>query len=106
MTTVIKKGGKEQKFSPEKIKRAVGKAAKEAKLSPVERRKLIRELAPVIRAVRKRKTIKTSMIAKLVLAKLQRKSKATAAAWRKHAKKHRRKATKRRTVRRKVHRKK
>ena len=45
MTTVMKRGGEEQKFVPEKIKRAIGRAAKVAKLSLKERKKLVREVA-------------------------------------------------------------
>ena len=87
MTHVIKRGGKEQKFNSEKIKRAIRKAAKEAKLPPAKAKKLASEVgSSVARACRRRKTIKTSAIAKLVVSKLQRKSKETAAAWRKYAK--------------------
>ncbi len=92
MTHVIKRGGKEQKFISDKIKRAIDKAAKEAKLPPAERKKLVREVAGVvIRACRRRKTIRTTEIGRLVASKLQKKSKVTAAAWRKYAKRHKRK---------------
>ena len=90
MTKVIKRGGKEQKFASEKIKRSILRAAKEAKLSPAERKKLVREVAgPVIRACRKRKTINAKAIRKIVVSKLDKKSKDTAAAWRKYEKRHR-----------------
>lgn len=110
MTNVIKRGGKIQKFSPSKLKRAIAAAIREAKVPMKNRKKILREVAgPVMKAVRKRKTIKSSAIAKLVVAKLRRKSKEAATKWvkyerrrhkkRTHAKK--RRTAKRRTVRRK-----
>ncbi len=92
MTKVIKKGGKEQKFVPNKIKRAIEKAAKEAKLLPAERKVLIRVVGgSVIKACRRRKTIKSSMIRKMIVDKLQKKSKPVASTWRKFEKRHKKK---------------
>ncbi len=91
MTKVIKKGGKEQKFVPNKIKRAINKAAMEAKLPPAERKILVRVVGgAVIKACRRRKTIKSSMIRRLIVHKLQTKARPVASAWIKYEKRHKR----------------
>ena len=92
MTKVIKKGGKEQKFVPNKIKRAINKAAMEAKLPPAERKTLVRIVGgAVTKACKRRKTIKATEIRNMVVSKLQKKSKPVAAAWRKFEKRHKKK---------------
>ncbi len=115
MTYVIKRGGNTQVFSPSKLKKAIAAAIREAKVPRAQRTKLLREVAnPVIKAVKKKKTIKSSAIAKLVVAKLRVKSKEAAAKWvkyerrrhkkRTHAKKRvaKRRTAKKRTVKRKA----
>ena len=92
MTTVIKKGGKKEGFSPAKIRKSIAGAAKDAGVPFFERLGLVSEVAnPVIRACRKKETIKASAIRTMVVGKLQRKSKLVAAAWRKYESRHRRK---------------
>ncbi len=89
MTKVIKKGGKEQKFVPNKIKRAINKAAMDAKMAPAERKILVRVVGgAVIKAGRKRKTIQSSMIRKLIVHKLRTKARPVASAWVKYEKRH------------------
>jgi transcriptional regulator NrdR family protein len=106
MTTVVKRGGKKQKFSPSKIKKAVMGAAREAKVPTSKRAKLVREVTgPVINACKKKKTVKATAIRTLILSRLRKKSKGAAAAWVKYDRKHR-KGAKRRTAKKRVHRKK
>jgi transcriptional regulator NrdR family protein len=89
MTNVIKRGGKEQKFSPSKIKRAINKAATEAKMPPAERKILVRVVGgAVIKACRKRKTVNSSVIRKLIVQKLKTKARPVALSWIKYEKRH------------------
>ncbi len=95
MTTVIKRGGRKQSFSPGKIKKAVEKAAKEAKVPKAKRDKLVKEVAgAVIALFGKKRSVKAIAIRKAVLSRLERKSKAAAAAWRMGERKKKRKAAK------------
>ncbi|MDD5700112.1 MAG: ATP cone domain-containing protein [Candidatus Nanoarchaeia archaeon] len=92
MTTVIKRGGRKQDFDASKIRKSVRCAARDAGIPLFHRCGLVMQVAnPVIRACRKRKTISSSAIKKMVLSRLQRKSKDAAAAWRKYESRHRRK---------------
>jgi transcriptional regulator NrdR family protein len=96
MTQVIKRGGKKQKFNPSKIKKSVLSAARDAKIPKAKRAKLVREVAgPVIKACKKKKSVKTSAIRSLLVARLRKKSKEAAAAWIKYERKHRKGAKKR-----------
>ncbi len=106
MTSVIKRGGRTQKFSPSKIKNAVMGALREAKVPKPKRAKIVREVTgPVIRACRRRKTIKATAIRSLIVPRLRKKSKEAAAKWLSYERKHR-KGTRRRTAKRRVHHKK
>jgi len=90
MTNVIKRGGKTQKFNPSKIKKSVMSAARDAKVPKAKRAKLVREVAgPVIKACRKKKTVKSAAIRSLIVKRLRKKSKESAAAWLKYERKHR-----------------
>jgi transcriptional regulator NrdR family protein len=92
MTKVIKRGGKTQKFNPSKIKKSVMAALRDAKVPKPKRAKIVREVAgPVIKACRKRKSVKASAIRSLVVPKLRKKCKEAAAAWLKYERKHRKK---------------
>lgn len=89
MTNVIKKGGKEQKFVPNKIKRAINKAAMDAKMAPAERKILVRVVGgAVIKACRKRKAVNSSVIRKLIVQKLRTKARPAAISWIKYEKRH------------------
>lgn len=87
MTTVIKKGGGRQQFSPAKIKKAIKGAAREAKASARTKKELEKVAKEVIAKFRGRKLVKTAEIRRAVLAKLSRKAKAVAAAWKRKEKK-------------------
>jgi len=98
MTTVIKRGGRKQKFSADKIKKAVMGALREAKVPKSKRAKIVREVTgPVIRSCRKRKTIKATAIRSLVVPRLRKKSKEAAAKWLSYERRHR-KGTRKRTA--------
>jgi len=85
MTTVIKKGGKRQAFVPNKIRKSVVMAAKEARLSPAKIKSLLKEVAePVIAFYRKKKLVKSVDIRRALLGRLDRKVKAVSASWRKY----------------------
>jgi transcriptional regulator NrdR family protein len=104
MTNVIKRGGKTQKFSPSKIKSAVMGALREAKVPKPKRAKIVREVTgPVIKACKKKKTVKALAIRSLIVARLRKKSKEGAAAWIKYEKKHRKGAKRRIAKKRVVH---
>ena len=97
MTQVIKRGGRTQKFSADKIKRAVMGALREAKVPKPKRAKIVREVTgPVIKACRKRKAIKATAIRSLIVPRLRKKSKEAAAKWLSYERKHRKSARKRR----------
>ena len=90
MTTVIKRDGKTRKFSPAKVKSAVMGALRDAKVPKPKRAKIVREVAgPVIKACKKRKTIKGTAIRSQIVKRLRKKCKEGAAAWLKYEKKHR-----------------
>ena len=89
MTTVIKRGGKKEPFNPSKIKRSVRAAARDAGIPLFGRMALVREVAkPVIRACRRKESVKASAIRTMVVKRLSRKSKEAAAAWKKYEKRH------------------
>jgi len=102
MTSVVKRGGRTQKFSPSKIKSAVMGALREAKVPKAKRAKIVREVTgPVIRACKKRKTVKATAIRSLIVPRLRKKSKEGAEAWVKYERRHR-KGAKRRTTKKRV----
>jgi len=99
---VIKKGGKREKFKPEKLKRSIRRACKDAKISAVKAKKIVSKVAaPVLRFARKRKAIKNAVLRTKVLAGLRKAEPAAAKAWLKYEKRRRaRRVPKRRKVRR------
>ena len=85
MTTVIKKGGKRQAFVSNKIRRAVTRAAKEARLSSAKIKNLLKEVAePVIAFYKKKKLVKSVDIRRALLGRLDRKAKSVSASWRRY----------------------
>ena len=79
--TVIKRGGKTQAFSPSKIKKAIEKTAKDAKVPVVKRKELLKEVALPIIKLYKNKRVKSTELRKIILRRLSSRSKATVAAW-------------------------
>jgi transcriptional regulator NrdR family protein len=89
MTTVIKKGGRRQAFIPAKIKKAVERAAKDARLSSAQIKVLVREVAePVIAFYGKKKTVKAVDIRRALLGRLNRRAKSVVLSWRRYQNKH------------------
>jgi len=87
MVKVVKRGGAEEEFIPDKIRESVSKAAKEAGLAVDKIRVLVREIAePVIQLFGKKEVVKTSELRKSLLGRLDRKAKKVSIAWRKHDK--------------------
>lgn len=88
---VIKRSGKKQAFSIAKLKRAVEKAAKDAKLSAAKRKKLVAEVvSPLVKTLKRKKMIKASALRKVVLGRIGRRAKAVAAAWKRFDRKKKR----------------
>jgi len=88
MTNVIKRGGqRKQAFSPSKIKSSIKGAAKEAGFSPKKTEEVVREVGnEVINFFGKKRVVKAVDIRKSILGRLQRRSKAAAAAWKRFEK--------------------
>jgi transcriptional regulator NrdR family protein len=88
MTQVIKRGGKRQAFSPSKIKNSIKAAAREAGLSRSKIEKLVKEVGDsVVAFYRKKRVVKSTILRKSILRRLERKAKSVASAWRRHEKK-------------------
>jgi len=83
--TIIKKDGRRQKFSKTKIERAIDKAAREAKVSAAKRKEICKEIANgIVESLKRRKTISASELRTRVLRRLETRSKAAVAAWRRY----------------------
>lgn len=88
MAKVLKRSGKKVAFSQAKLKRAIDKAAKDAKITPKKRKEVIKEVsAPVIKAVKKKRVIKAVDLKRMILRKLDKVAKKAATAWRRYDKK-------------------
>jgi len=79
---VVKRDGKTQKFNPSKIKKAIEKTAKDAGLNSAKRKDLLKEVALPIIKLYKHKRVKSVDLRKVILRRLQSRSKATVAEWR------------------------
>lgn len=87
---VIKKSGKRQAFSVAKLKRAVEKAAKDAKLRGSKAKTLAKEVVdPLVKALKRKKTVRASALRKAVLGRIERRAKAVATAWKRFDRKRR-----------------
>ncbi len=103
MTTVIKRGGSRQKFSPSKIKKAIASALRSAKVPKKKADVIVAQVGgSVIALFKKRKLVKATEIGKAVGTRLATKSKAAAAKWRRQEKIKTQKATKKKTAKKKV----
>lgn len=86
---VIKRDGKRQAFMPGKVRKAVDMAARDAKLPMAKRKELVKEVAePVIKHY-KNKSVRVSALRKAILGRLERRSKAASAAWKRYDRKRR-----------------
>jgi len=88
MGKVIKRSGRKQAFSAAKIRRSIQKTAKKAKLSPTKTKQIVKEVGdPVIKLYKGKGLVKSTVIRKSILGRLQRRSSAAASVWRKYKKK-------------------
>jgi len=84
MVQVIKRGGKRQKFMPEKIKNSIKKAAMRVRISPTKTRDLVNDVGnSVIDLIKKKKFVKTVDIRRSILGRLNRRMKSVASAFKK-----------------------
>ena len=82
---VIKRSGRRQAFSIAKTKRAVQRAARDAKLVAREQKKLASEIAQSIaRTLRGKRSIKAADLRRRILGMLDRRERKVAAAWRRY----------------------
>ena len=92
MTKVMKKGGKTQVFIPSKIRCAIDRSARDAKLSLAKRKELIKEVAePAISFFKGKRVVKATDIRRSLLRRLDRRSKQVLKAWRKYDKERKKK---------------
>jgi len=88
---VVKRGGKTQKFSPGKIKKAIDKTAKDAHVPVAKRKELIKEVALPIIKLYKNKRVKSTDLRKIILRRLSTRSKATVSEWKRWEKRKKKK---------------
>lgn len=83
MTTVIKRDGSKEPFDPDKVRRAVEKAAVDAGLALQRRKEVIEKVTEkTIRAVRKKGEIATSALREQILEHLDAVERRVSDAWR------------------------
>ncbi len=88
MGQVIKRSGKRQRFSAEKIRRSIQKTARKSKLSPIKTKQLVKEVGDaVIKTYKGKRLVKSAVLRRSILGKLKRKSRAAASVWSRHKKK-------------------
>jgi transcriptional regulator NrdR family protein len=84
-TQVIKKGGKKEVFQPEKLKRAIRGAAKDARLPAKKIKTVVSKVCrPLLKFVSKKKTVKAAVLRKKVLDQLDKIEPIAAKAWRRY----------------------
>ena len=80
---VIKRGGKMESFRPEKLKRSIKGAAKDAHLTAAKAKALAGKVSrAVFKSIAKRKTVSVVVLRKKVLSHLSKASPVAAKAWR------------------------
>ena len=84
---VIKRGGKQEAFKPEKLKRSIRGACMDAHIPAAKRKRIVgRVSAPVLRFARRQKTVRAMALRKKVLAHLRKVEPMAAKAWLRHEK--------------------
>lgn len=82
MVKIIKKGGRIQAFNPAKIRNSISRAAKEAKVSSIKEKQLLKNVAdPVINLTKKKKIVKSTDLRRSLLGRLERRAKTVSKAW-------------------------
>jgi len=85
MTEVIKKSGKKEQFSPEKIRKSIAGAAQQADIPDERKDEVVYEVVgTVIPILESKEGIDTSEIKQIILGELDRVEPAVASAWRKY----------------------
>ncbi len=87
---VIGRGGKRQPFKPEKLKRSIRLACKDAHVPAPRAKRIVAKVAePVLKFARRRKTVRTSVLRTKVLAGLRKAEPVAAKAWLRYEKRRR-----------------
>ena len=84
MGVVIKRDGKKQAFTAAKIKKAVEKAARDAGISSLKIKELVKDVAEPVIKLYKNKSVKSTILRKSILRRLERRAKAAVSAWRRY----------------------
>jgi len=87
MGYVIKRGGKKQLFSSARIRKSIQEAAKDARFSPAKTREFVKEIGnSVIKQYKGKRSLKSIVLRRSILGRLDRKVKSVANAWRRYEK--------------------
>ena len=88
MGQVVKRGGKKrQVFSAAKIRYSIQKAARDARLSPAKASKLVKEISDaVVKQYKGKRIVKSTVLRRSILGRLDRKMKSVSSAWRRYEK--------------------
>ena len=85
MTEVIKKSGKKEQFSPEKIRKSIAGAAQQADIPDERKDEVVYEVVgTVIPILESKEGIDTSEIKGIILGELDKVEPAVASSWRKY----------------------
>lgn len=91
MGQVIKRGGKRQVFSAIKIRKSIQEAGKDARFSPAKIRELVKEVGDaVIKQYKGKRVVKSIVLRRSILGRLDRRVKSVASAWRRYEKRRKR----------------
>ncbi len=90
MSVVIKRNGKQQEFNSNKIKSSIQKSSNDAGISASRTKEILDEVAKPVIDKYQNKKVKTLYLRRIILRRLDRKSKSVANAWRRYDKKKRR----------------
>ena len=92
MGQVIKRGGKKrQVFNSAKIRKSIQKAAKDVKFSPTKIKELVKEVSnAVIKQYKGKRVVKSIVLRKSILGRLDRRVKSIASAWKRYEKRRKR----------------
>ena len=92
MGQVIKRGGKKrQVFNSAKIRKSIQKAAKDVKFSPTKIKELVKEVGnAVIKQYKGKRVVKSIVLRKSILGRLDRRVKSIASAWKRYEKRRKR----------------
>ncbi len=90
MGIVIKRNGTSQTFNPSKIRASIQKSSKDAGISASRTKEILDDVAKPVIDKYKDKKVKALYLRRIILRRLDRKSKSVASSWRRYDKKRRR----------------